>query len=198
MGAEISGLFIQNFSMLAYLSPFWLILLGMLLCAVLFFIFRKINLFLTQLFKPFKKGKKYWCKVIAVSDGDTITCTRYNLRRSETKLRFAYVDAPESTQTYGKESQHLVKKMVYYKLVHVEITDVDRYGRCVGVIYRFRRNINQELVKRGAAWVYEEYIKNPTQKQKWLALQNQAKKQKKGLWKNSHPVRPSVYRKQNK
>lgn len=184
--------------MLANLSPIWLIVLGMLLCVALFFIFRKINAYLNDVFKPFKKGKKYWCKVIAVNDGDTLTCTRYNLRRSETKLRFAYVDAPESNQTYGKESQRLVKKMVYYKLVRVEITDIDRYGRCVGVIYRFRRNINQELVKRGAAWVYEEYIKNPTQKQKWLALQNQAKKQKKGLWKNSRPVRPSVYRKQNK
>jgi hypothetical protein len=74
--------------MLANLSPVWLIILGMLLCAVLFFIFRKIHAFLTDVFKPFKKGKKYWCKVIAVSDGDTITCTCYNLRRSETKLRF--------------------------------------------------------------------------------------------------------------
>ncbi len=105
---------------------------------------------------------------------------------------------PNQHKLYGKVSQRLVKKMLYYKLVHVEMTDIDRYGCCVGSIYRFRQNINQELVKHGAAWGYEEYIKNPTQKQKWLALQNQAKKQKKGLWKNSHPVRPSVYRKRNK
>lgn len=183
MGAEISGSFIQNLSMLANLSPFWLILLGMLLCAVLFFIFRKINLYLTQLFKPFKKGKKYWCKVIAVSDGDTLTCTRFNLRRSETKLRFAYVDTPESTQTYGKESQRLVKKMVYYKWVRVEINDVDHYGRCVGVIHRFRRNINQELVKRGAAWVYEEYIKNRLKNKNGWRYKTRPKSRKKAYGK---------------
>jgi len=32
----------------------------------------------------------------------------------------------------------------------------------------------------------------------FLKLQNKAKKQKKGLWKGSRPVRPSVYRKQVK
>lgn len=85
--------------MLAHLSPFWLIILGMLLCTVLFFIFGKTHAFLTDLFKPFKKGKKYCCKVVALRDGDPLTCTRYHLRRSETKLRFACINAPESTQT---------------------------------------------------------------------------------------------------
>ena len=74
----------------------------------------------------------------------------------------------------------------------------DRYGRCVGIVYRRTRNVNEELVKRGAAWVYEEYIKNANKRQHWMALQNQAKKQKKGLWKQARPIRPSVYRKQAK
>ena len=79
--------------MLANLSPGWLIALGMALCLAALFILRKIYLFLAELFTPFKKGKSYWCRVIAVSDGDTLTCSRLNIRRSQTKLRFAYVDA---------------------------------------------------------------------------------------------------------
>lgn len=184
--------------MLSQLSSGWLIALGMVLCLILLYLLRKLSVFLSELFTPFKKGKRYWCRVVHVSDGDTLTCTRFNLRRSETKLRFAFVDAPESKQSFGKESQQMVKKMVYRKLVRVEITDVDRYGRCVGFIRRYGRNINQELVKRGGAWVYEEYIRNPSQKQQWLALQQQAKKQKKGLWKNPNAMRPSTYRKQTK
>ena len=180
------------------ISPVWLIVFGMLLCLVLVFIFRKINTLLTQLFKPFKKGKTYWCKVIAVSDGDTLTCYRLNFRRSQTKIRFAYIDAPESSQTYGRESQKIVQKMVYQKIVRIQITDTDRYGRHVGVIYRIYKNVNKELVKHGAAWVYEDYIKDKKHREHWLQLQNKAKKQKKGLWKSSHPVRPSVYRKQGK
>ncbi|CAM4281871.1 thermonuclease family protein [Acinetobacter pragensis] len=184
--------------MLSNLSSGWLIALGMLLCIVLLFICHKIYIFLTELFKPFKKGRSYWCRVIQISDGDTLTCTRLNIRRSKTKLRFAYVDAPESSQTYGKESQRVVKALVYKKLVRVKITDVDRYGRCVGVIYRYRRNVNEEMVKRGAAWVYEEYIRDKKQLQHMKALQEKAKKQKKGLWKNSRPMRPKEYRKLNK
>jgi len=184
--------------MLENLSPGWLIGLGIALCLIALFLFHKLYVFLTELFRPFKKGKSYWCRVIAVSDGDTLTCTRLNVRRSQTKLRFAYVDAPESTQSYGKESQRVVKTMVYKKLVRVKITDIDRYGRCVGVIYRYRRNVNEEMVKRGAAWVYEEYIRDKKQLQHMKSLQDTAKKQKKGLWKDSRPMRPKEYRKSNK
>ena len=88
--------------------------------------------------------------------------------------------------------------MVYQKIVRIQITDTDRYGRHVGVIYRIYKNVNKELVKHGAAWVYEDYIKDKKHREHWLQLQSKAKKQKKGLWKSSHPVRPSVYRKQGK
>ncbi len=184
--------------MLSSLSVEWLLAIGICLGILFIFILRKIHSFLSNFFRPFKKGKTYWCRVTAVSDGDTLTCYRLNLRRSQTKIRFAYIDAPESNQEYGDESQRLVKKLVYRRFVRINITDVDRYGRCVGIVYRRTRNVNEELVKRGAAWVYEEYIKNANKRQHWMALQNQAKKQKKGLWKQARPIRPSVYRKQAK
>lgn len=183
---------------LSNLPASWLIGIGVVLCLILLIITRKLSNLLRLYFKPYKKGKTYWCRVIAVSDGDTLTCYRMNLRRSKTKLRFAYVDAPESSQSYGLESQRLVKKMVYRKFIRVSITDIDRYGRCVGVVYRFRRNMNEELVKRGAAWVYEEYVKDPKQRKYLLSLQDKAKKNKKGLWRGTRPVRPSLYRKQSR
>ncbi len=99
------------------------------------------------------------------------------------KSRFAFVDAPESKQSFGKESQQMVKKMVYRKLVRVEITDVDRYGRCVGFIRRYGKNINQELVKRGGAWVYEEYIRNPSQNSNGSHCNNKQKNRKKAFGK---------------
>lgn len=154
-------------------------------------------IYLQALFQPFKKGKKYWCRVKAVSDGDTLTCYRFNIRRSETKLRFAYIDAPESKQAYGLEAHKIVKKMLAGKLIRVQITDIDRYGRCVGVIYRYGRNINAALVKRGAAWVYDDYIRDQKKLEYLQGLQRQAKKQKKGLWKASQPLRPSEFRKKS-
>lgn len=173
-------------------------MLGLVLLCFSYYLLYKFVVYLKDLFRPFKKNKKYWCRVRSVSDGDTLTCYRFNVRRSETKLRFAHVDAPESKQAYGKESQRLVKSMVQNKIVRVKITDIDRYGRCVGIVYRYRKNINEEIIKRGAAWVYEEYIHDKHHLTYMLQLQNNAKKQKKGLWKSSRPIRPSVYRKQQK
>ena len=182
--------------MFDHLSAPWLIALGAILCFIFLFIFKKIRLYFLQVFKPFKKGQSYWCRVTAVSDGDTLSCYRFNFRKSKTKIRFAYVDAPESNQSYGLESQRLVKKMVHQKIVRVKITDIDRYGRCVGVVYRYRKNMNEELVKRGAAWVYEEYIRDPKQLKYMISLQEKAKRNKRGLWRGTRPVRPSTFRKQ--
>lgn len=111
--------------MLSSLSVEWLLAIGICLGILLIFILRKIHSFLSNFFRPFKKGKTYWCRVTAVSDGDTLTCYRLNLRRSQTKIRFAYIDAPESNQEYGDESQRLVKKLVYRRFVRINITDVD-------------------------------------------------------------------------
>lgn len=181
-----------------HLSTSWQIVLGLVALCFSYYLLHKLVVFLQELFRPFKKGKKYWCRVKAVSDGDTLICYRFNIRRSETRLRFAYVDAPESSQAYGKESQQLVSKMIKNRLVRVQITDIDRYGRCVGVIYRRRKNVNEELIKRGAAWVYEEYIRDKKHLSYLMSLQSNAKKNKKGLWRGTHPVRPSIYRKQKK
>ena len=102
-----------------HLSTSWQIVLGLVALCFFYYLLHKLVVFLQELFRPFKKGKKYWCRVKAVSDGDTLTCYRFNIRRSETRLRFAYVDAPESSQAYGKESQQLVAKMIKNRLVRV-------------------------------------------------------------------------------
>lgn len=164
---------------------------------ILFFVLRKIVQYLGALFYPFKKGKKYWCTVIAVSDGDTITCKRLNVRRSVTKIRLAYIDAPESSQAYGKETQRMVMSLVYKKMVRIRVIDKDRYGRHVAEVHRRRRHINEELIKRGAAWVYTDYIKDKTYAAHLNRLQKEAKKDKRGLWRNSKPVNPREYRKMN-
>jgi micrococcal nuclease len=177
------------------LSPLVLVALGFVFCLICVWLFLRIRTYLAIRLIPFKKGKRYWCKVIAVSDGDTITCQRLNLRRSQSKMRLAYIDAPESKQAYGAESSKLLRSLILNKWVRVDVTDNDRYGRQVGVIYRRGKNINQELVKRGAAWVYADYIRDPILKKQYLSLQTSAKAKKRGLWQAARPVNPSVYRK---
>lgn len=181
----------------ADLPPLVLTAFGFILCLICVWLFLRIRAYVAVKLVPFKKGQRYWCKVIAVSDGDTITCQRLNLRRSQSKMRFAYIDAPESKQAYGTEAAKLVRSLILNKWVRVEITDNDRYGRQVGLVYRRGKNINHELVKRGAAWVYEDYIRDQALKKQLLSLQATAKAKKRGLWQAARPVNPSVYRKTN-
>lgn len=181
----------------ADLPPLVLTAFGFILCLICVWLFLRIRAYVAVKLVPFKKGQRYWCKVIAVSDGDTITCQRLNLRRSQSKMRFAYIDAPESKQAYGSEAAKLVRSLVLNKWVRVEITDNDRYGRQVGLVYRRGKNINHELVKRGAAWVYEDYIRDQALKKQLLSLQATAKAKKRGLWQAARPVNLSIYRKTN-
>lgn len=176
--------------------PLWLILAIALFGFILIgYISNKLWQKITAILYPFKKGKRYWCTVIAVSDGDTISCKRINVRRSTAKIRLAYIDAPESSQDFGQETRKMVVSLVHKKLVRIRIVDTDRYGRHVAEVYRRGRHINEELIKRGGAWVYADYIKDKRYAQKLNKLQIEAKKDKKGLWKNSRAVRPSTYRK---
>ena len=175
---------------------FWC--LAILLVALSFYVIcYKIHQSLRVVFKPFQKGKTYWCRIIAVSDGDTVTCKRFNLRGSQTKLRLAYIDAPESSQKYGIDARNILKKMLEGKIVRVQIQNSDRYGRHIAVIHARGKNVNEEMLKLGAAWVYEDYIKDINHLKHLNQLQAQAKKKQKGLWQYNRPIHPSLYRKQN-
>lgn len=56
--------------------------------------------------------------------------------------------------------------------------DTDKYGRTVGRVYVGSLDVNAELVKRGAAWVYRQYSSDPS----LITLEQQAKAARRGLW----------------
>ena len=58
------------------------------------------------------------------------------------------------------------------------VQDTDRYGRTVGRVYVGGVDVNAEMVKQGAAWVYRQYAKDPS----LYRLEEQAKVTKRGLW----------------
>lgn len=51
-------------------------------------------------------------------------------------------------------------------------------------------NVNQFMVRAGAAWGYEQYNTDPV----LPVLQGEARQQKRGLWADSAPVPPWVWR----
>ncbi|WP_446496067.1 thermonuclease family protein [Escherichia coli] len=54
-------------------------------------------------------------------------------------------------------------------------------------------NVNQFMVRAGAAWVYEQYNTDPV----LPVFQNEARQQKRGLWSDADPV-PRIWNTVNK
>ena len=115
-------------------------------------------------------------KVIAIADGDTFTLL--NASKQQIKIRLAEIDTPERGQPYSKRSTQALSGMVFQKQVSVVIQDTDRYGRTVGRVYVGELDVNAELVKIGAAWVYRKYVKD----QRLFDLEREAKAAKVGIW----------------
>ena len=137
-------------------------------------------------------------QVLKVSDGDTI-----NIQKVENgkfvgemlKIRMYGMDAPEKSQDYGPESRQALEKLVAGKTLSIEVKNKDRYGRTVAVIYVNGKNINEEMVKTGNAWWYQEYAKNDTQFEEY---QQNAKQKKLGLFSRKGYIEPWIYRRNKK
>ena len=132
-------------------------------------------------------------RVVGISDGDTITVL--TLEKRQVKVRLYGVDCPESKQDYGTRARQFTGNLVAGKAVTVDVMDVDRYGRTVGVVTRQDGTIlNCELLKNGLAWVYTSYCKKSFCRD-WKNLETEAKRAKVGLWKEKNPVPPWEWRK---
>jgi endonuclease YncB( thermonuclease family) len=131
-------------------------------------------------------------KVVGISDGDTITILLNN--NQNVRVRLAQIDAPEKHQDFGQRSKESLSEMIYLKDVKVKIWDMDRYGRIVGQIFYNGIDINLEQVKRGMAWVYVKYAKDP----EYFRAMEEARKKKIGLWSIPNPMPPWEFRRMKK
>lgn len=135
-------------------------------------------------------GSQLTGTVIAVSDGDTIT-----LRDDtgiETRIRLAEIDAPETSQPYGDYAKQILSSLCLNAAVIATPTNTDRYGRTVARLYSGDLDINAELIRRGAAWAYRQYLTD----QSLLALEAEARDAERGLWgaTDAAPVPPWEWR----
>lgn len=116
------------------------------------------------------------CRVVAIADGDTLTCLTVGKR--QIKVRLAEIDTPEKAQPYGTRSRQALSELVFGKQVQLHVQDTDRYGRTVARVSVDRQDVNREMVNRGAAWVYRAYNKDRS----LLQVEAEAKAGRRGLW----------------
>ncbi len=164
-------------------------------------------LILPLIFLSFAHAETFQCKVVGVTDGDTITCLTDQKER--VKVRLYQIDAPESGQAYGQKAKQALSDMVYNRSIIVENMGLDKYKRTLGIIHGKALSkcpfwaickptvyeiANFEMIKQGYAWYYPFTKKNPEYQQ----AEQEAKAAKRGLWADEQAMPPWEYRKQTK
>ena len=84
--------------------------------------------------------------------------------------------------------------LVAGKQVIVKVYDRDKYGRSVGLVFAGKTAVNEEIIKNGFAWQYRKYCKAFFCSD-WLKLEEQARNNRIGLWKDKNPIPPWEWRK---
>ena len=132
--------------------------------------------------------------VVGVADGDTITVL--DADKVQHKIRLTGIDAPEKKQPFGNRSKQSLSNMVFNKTVTVETDKRDRYGRELGKVLTGDKDVNLEQVRTGMAWHYKAYerTQSATDRQAYTDVEKEAKAAKRGLWADSEPMPPWVWR----
>ncbi|MBP2845795.1 thermonuclease family protein, partial [Dickeya oryzae] len=86
-----------------------------------------------------------------------------------------------------------LKKLIAGQSVTVSYTEHDRYGRIIGRVSLQGTDASTYMVSAGAAWVYDRYNTDDHLPD----IQRQAQAAQRGLWTESDPVPPWVWRRQN-
>jgi endonuclease YncB( thermonuclease family) len=114
--------------------------------------------------------------VTAVYDGDSLTITTAEKQR--VKVRLSDIDTPERKQPYGAEARQALQALALNQIADVTVETIDRYGRTVGRVVVNGVDVNAELVRQGAAWVYRKYSHDAA----LLRIEQEARDAQRGLW----------------
>ncbi|MGD1919403.1 MAG: thermonuclease family protein, partial [Pleurocapsa sp.] len=137
-------------------------------------------------------------RVTDVIDGDTIKVT--NLEKNSTqRVRLACIDAPEADQPQGKLSQITLASFIPIgSNIELNIVDMDKYGRSVAEVMINNVIVNQSMLKKGQAIVYQQYLDNCADATGYLAAEREAKQNKIGFWQDVSFVNPQDWRQGNR
>ena len=123
-------------------------------------------------------NKKFYCKVIDIYDGDTITIAiRLNKKIYKHKVRMFGYDSPEMRPlknnvdrdiiiAKAKKAKKVLSKLIMDKIVviHIQKGTWDKYGRLLGVIYikviqgvglrAYNLNVNKYMIDNNYGYIY--------------------------------------------
>lgn len=138
-------------------------------------------------------------RVMQVKDGDTVVIAPEEGGQFFV-CRLYGIDAPETAkrgrpgQPYGEEATRELKKLILGQIVQVELTGQRTYNREVCRIRKDSLDVNLEMVKRGYAWAYRQYLHRPYASE-YVDAEKEARNRRLGLWQQANPQPPWEFRK---
>lgn len=137
------------------------------------------------------------CKVVKVTDGDTVHVLDQSKERH--KIRLGGIDAPERKQAFGRKSTQNLADMIAGAMIEVKYDKRDRYGRIVGKLLKDGQDINLQQVKDGYAWHYKKYQNEQSTLDRTLysSAETTARKKRIGLW-SVPAIAPWEYRRKKR
>jgi len=132
-------------------------------------------------------------KVVKIVDGDTLDIGIADGEYENTRVRLLGIDTPEmgtgkgDRMYFGPEAAEFAKKLALGKEVRVILDKKsptrDKYGRLLAHLeFEDGRSVNEELVGKGFAYADLRFANDRFDR--YVELQKQAVREKKGLWQN--------------
>lgn len=126
-------------------------------------------------------------RVVSVHDGDTVTILSGGVER---RVRLVGIDAPERGQPYGSVARRGLAARIAGRDVQVIERGADSYGRTLARLRIGGADVNALQVRDGFAWVFRRFESDPA----LIALEDEARAARRGLWRDPEPVPPWVWR----
>ncbi len=136
-------------------------------------------------------AEPYRATVIQVWDGDSIVVSTM---AGPQQIRIFGIDAPEKDQPFGAQAKRYLEGLLKNQQVVIEPLEQDSYQRTIANVTQQQRSVADQLVEQGFAWAYRRY--NPPNA--LIEKEARAKRERRGLWQNSQPTPPWIWRKKAK
>lgn len=150
------------------------------------------TLLLLFLFSLLPVTESFKALVIGVYSGDSIVVSLEN--KKQIKVRLDGIDCPELDQEYGDSAKLAIVALCFKKNVRIDKAGIDTYGRTLAFVYVNDICVNKELIRLGLAWHYKQYNDDP----ELAKLEDDARNNKVGLWRQANPEAPWDFRHKKK
>ena len=132
--------------------------------------------------------------VLRVADSEVIVLLGPG--NAQYNIRLLGVDAPEEGQPYAEAAKDYLSARAIGRFVLVEYGGRDTNGNMFGTVRLSDSDLGLEQIRAGMAWHYkqDQDHQSPADQRAYAEAEEQARKAQIGLWYDSCPVAPWVWR----